>query len=159
MLLIFGLLIAGIFAAAVRGTYSPRVGDGLLNLSLALPNAGGGTVTSASLDTGQTTAMGTATGDLEFLLTAPALNTTQLPDGETATYQIVMADDSGLTVNATQLFGQAILQTGAAGSGAALATVRFRLPSTAQRYFGMAVVVSGGAGDCRAASATLQGLQ
>jgi hypothetical protein len=138
----------------------PNLQDASLNQSLALPSAASTTVTSTGIDTGATTADAYQIGGIDYLLTAPALNTTQLPDTKTVTYSILVSAAANMGTPTT-LSASVIVQTGAGGVGAASATYRFRLPSqlpggTGIRYVGFKAVTGAATGDCSAASATLQ---
>ncbi len=140
----------------------PGLQDASLTLTLALPSAASTTVTSATgIDTGVTTGDAIQPGQIEFLLSAPALNTTQLPDTKTVTYNVIVSAASTLGTPTTML-AAVITQTGAGGVGAAAATYRFRLPSslpgTASRYVGFTAVTGSATGDCSASSATLKAL-
>src|ERR1700744_4814200 len=75
------------------GTFSYNVADAALSLSLAGPGAASTTVTSTGIDTGETTALATQPGEMELIVSAPALSTTILPDTRTMTYNVVAADD------------------------------------------------------------------
>ncbi len=134
---------------------SPNVRDALLKLTRALPAANGGTVTSPALDTGSTTGDAYLAGNVEFLLTAPALTVGQAANGTTYTYSIVGSPNADLS-SATTLSSGILVQTGAGGAGAPAATVRYRPPSNAQRYIGFQVAASAGNADASAASATLE---
>jgi hypothetical protein len=71
----------------------------------------------------------------EFLLTAPAMTTAQMPDAKTMKYDILYSVNADLSAPTTYITA-AITQTGAGGVGCAAATFRFRLPSDALRYVG-----------------------
>lgn len=135
--------------------------DAALKLSLALPNGAANTLTNPAIDTGQSSGGNAALcgtdGMTEYLITVPALNTTQLPDAKTMKYDVVWADNAALTTNAVTYIAAALTQTGAGGAGAAGATFRCRLPSTAKRYVGLKATGSA-SGDATAAAATLEAL-
>jgi hypothetical protein len=138
------------------GAESHNVQDSALNLTLALPSAASTTViTNPGIDTGETTALAVQPGDMELLLTAPAVTTTMVPDTKTMTYNIVHADNAAMTTNLNTLVAGAIVQTGAGGAGAALATYRCRLPSVCQRYVGLQIVSGANTTTAAAVSATL----
>ena len=125
--------------------------DAQLNTALALPN-GAATVTSASIDVGNG-AHGDFLAQVQFTLTAPAVNTTQLPDTQTLTYDIYHspnADQSG----STKLIGGLIVQTGAGGAGSAGASADFRVPTGIGRYLFYKITKSG-SGNASGVSATL----
>lgn len=138
-----GLVIVGLVLALVMGVTggtgaeSFNVRDSGAAITLTLPNNASTTVTSTGFDLGETTANAVTSGNWEFLLSAPALSTTILPDTRTMTYNIVAADSADLSTNPTTLVAGAIVQTGAGGAGAAAKTYRYRLPSVSQRYVGI----------------------
>jgi hypothetical protein len=162
--ILFAILAIGLALGIVlgitggTGAESMNVRDSQLALTLALPAAASSTVTSTGIDTGETTPNAVQTGNYEFLLTAPALTTTILPDTKTMTYNLIAADDVALSVNPTTLVAAAILQTGAGGVGAAKATYRYRLPSVSQRYVGFNVVSGALTTTAVAVSGTLEAL-
>lgn len=130
--------------------------DANLKLTRALPN-GAASVTSASaIDTGKTTTQGSPNREVEFLISAPAMNTTQMPDAKTMKYDVVMSDSSDLS-GPTTLIAAGITQTGASSAGCAAATYRFKLPSNAKRYVGLKATGSA-SGDATGATATLEAL-
>ena len=135
--------------------------DAALKLTLALPNGAATATVAAAMDTGVTSggnkALDGQDGLLEFLLSAPLLSATQQPDSKTMKYDIVWADSADLGTNPVTYIAAAITQTGSGTLGAAAATYRFRLPSTAKRYVGFKATGSA-AGDASAASATLEAL-
>lgn len=146
-------------AMTMANPSQPNLQDASLTLTRALPSAASTTVTSAtSIDTGVTSSVAIQPGQMEFILTAPALNTTQLPDTRTVTYNIIVSAAANLGTPTT-LLAAAIVQTGAGGAGAAAASTRFRIPSalpgSASRYIGFTAVTGASTGDCSAASATL----
>lgn len=121
----------------------------------ALPN-GANTIYSTGLDTGITTVQATPVPVVEWELSAPALDTTALPDTKTMTYTIIEDDALPLDGSSTAVPGIATLvQTGAGGAGAAATTLKFRRPPTGKRYIGFKAVNSG-TGDASGSSATLQ---
>jgi hypothetical protein len=154
MILFIGLACLALLCMGAFAT-SPNLRDALLKITRALP-ASTTAVTSTAIDMGNTTALASQPGNLEFLLTAPAVTTSQLPDAKTFTYKIIHSDNSDLSSPA-DLLSSVIVQTGAGGAGAAGATKRFRLPSDAKRYIGVVVTPSAsGTGDASGASATLE---
>jgi len=156
-----GIAIVLMLSMAVTNPSVPQVQDGSLSIALALPAAASTTVTSATgIDTGVTTADANQPGDVDFLLTAPALNATQLPNTYTVTYAVICSASSNMGTPTT-IFPACLVQTGAGGVGAAAATFRFRLPSqlpggTGMRYVGYTATTSASTGNCSAASATMQ---
>jgi hypothetical protein len=158
--LLFGVALLAAIAIVLgitggTGAESYNVQDAQVALSLALPAAASSTVTSTGIDTGETTKNAVQLGSYEFLLTAPAVTTTMLPNTDTFTYNILCADDAALSVNVTTLVAAAIVQTGAGSAGAASAAYRYRLPSVSQRYVGFNVVSSAGTATAAAVSATM----
>lgn len=133
------------------GVAAYNFGDGNLAVTKTLPN-GAANVTSTSLDTGESST-GSNTTPYEFLLEVPALTTGILGDAATIIYDVVTsasADLSGPTTVAKAI----LTQTGAGGAGAAANSVRFRLPTNAQRYVGIKATKSA-SGDASALSMTL----
>lgn len=126
--------------------------DVSLKLTAALPDGATTSTVASTIDTGVTTAQGQTPPEVELLLTAPALTTGELPDAVTVTYNILTAANSTLSGNST-LISSAIVQTGS--TGAAAATYRFRIPTTAARYIGFNAVGSGN-GTRSGKSATLE---
>lgn len=127
--------------------------DANLKVTKALPGSATN-VTSTSIDTGKTTAAGVQPGDVEFLLSAPALTTAMLGDAATMKYDILTSDSADLS-NPVAYITTALTQTGAGGAGAAASTFRFRLPSDAKRYVGFKATNSA-AGNASTVSATLE---
>lgn len=130
--------------------------DAGLKVTKALPN-GAASVTSDAIDTGKTSTSGHQPGEVEYLLSAPALVVGDLANGETMKYDVVTGDSSDLTSSPTTLVTAAITQTGAGGVGAAAATYRFRPPTNAKRYIGFKATNSG-AGDASDKSGTFEAL-
>jgi len=132
--------------------------DASLKLTRALP-ASTSAVTSTALDTGKTTSLGAQPGEVEFLISAPAVSLAALPDTKTMTYALVQSSAADLS-GATVLFDNLIIQTGATGTDPAVAaTKRLRLPSDALRYIGLRITPSAsGTGDASGVSATLEPL-
>lgn len=152
LLAILTLLALAAFAFAT----SPNLRDAALKITRALPAAASATVTSTAIDTGAATSLASQQG-IEYLLTAPALTTTMAPDTRTMTYTIKWSANADLSAPTTYITG-AIVQTGAGGVGAALATFRFKLPSTAARYVFFTVTSGASITDSSAVSATLEPL-
>ncbi len=145
-----------LFNTGGTGAESYNVQDSQLSASLTLPNAASTTVTQATgFDTGETTALAVQPGNMELLLTAPALTTTMLPDTRTMSYDIIAADNAALSTNLTVLSTGIIVQTGAGGAGAAGTTARYRLPSVCQRYVGFRIRSGASTTDSSTLSATL----
>lgn len=130
--------------------------DAAVKKTWALPNGAATTYATPGIDLGHTTA-GKLLADCEFLLSAPALNTTQLPDAKTMIYSILLDTVDPIDGSSVVKYASVITQTGAGGAGAAAATYRFRLPSDATRILG-ARAVGSASGDATGASATLEAL-
>ena len=129
-----------------------RQDDAVNPAALALPNAGGGTVETASIDLN---AINPNLAAIEYQLVTPALTVGQLPNGETITYTLEDSTDD-ITFVAVMVLTEAT-QTGAGGAGDAGDSdgIRFVAPSTVSRYIHVDATSSGGANDCSAASLTL----
>jgi hypothetical protein len=112
--------------------------DAELTATRALPAAASSTVDGAALDLGLGS-KGDFLAPCELKVTAPALNTTILPDTRTMTYSVIHSDNSDLS-SPTVLYSSIITQTGAGGVGAAEATFTVRLPVDVKRYVGVRVV-------------------
>jgi hypothetical protein len=142
------------FAPVVAMAAVPVFGrrDASLNLTKALPNGAAATA-SDGIDT-QASANAHQLADLEFVVNAPALGATPLPDAKTMIYSVEMDHDSAFG-SATVLIPELMRQTGAGGGGAAAKEARFRLPSNAERY--IRVKATGSAsGDASASSFTVK---
>jgi hypothetical protein len=127
--------------------------DASLLRTTALPTAAASPATSASIDL-KKTAQEHFLAECEIEIVAPALSTTQLPDTDTAIYDVLMSDSANLGTP-TVLFPAVITQTGAAGAGAAAATKRVRLPSDVKRYIGLLCTTSDASADASGVSMTL----
>lgn len=156
LILLIALVVMVIATSAAFAT-SPSLGDASAKLTLALPNGAATTYATPGIDTGVTPGLGVQNKDVEFLLTAPALNTTQLPDTKTMKYSILLDTVNPIDASSTVHLADVITQTGAGGAGAAAATFRFKLPSNASRILGFKAVGSA-SGDASGASATLEAL-
>src|SRR5579871_2753209 len=108
--------------------------DANLKSTVALPN-GAANVSGAAIDL-VLGSYGDLLANVEFVLTAPALNTTQQPDAKTMTYDVIQSDNADLS-SPIALYPGVIVQTGAGGAGAAGATFTFRVPVDAHRYIGV----------------------
>jgi hypothetical protein len=130
--------------------------DALLKVTKTLPNAASTTVNSTGIDLQEGT-RGDFLADVEILITAPALNTTILPDTRTMTYSLYHDTDPAFGTE-TLVYGAAgqIVQTGAGGVGAALATFRGRLPTTVKQYIRLKIASGASTTDASATSATLE---
>ncbi|HUX17117.1 MAG TPA: hypothetical protein VMW52_11640 [Phycisphaerae bacterium] len=133
-----------------RATHNLK--DASLVKTKALSN-GAGNVACDGLDLGALSARGGRFEACELKIDAPALTTTQLPDAETMTYSIESDDDSEFG-SAKIVADGVIVQTGAAGAGAALAAARFKIPSDGERYWRVRATKTG-TGDCSGLSMTV----
>lgn len=131
----------------------PNLKDALLSVTKALPN-GAATTTSdpLQLHDGTTTNREFA-ANVELLVTAPALTTGQLPDGQTITYTVETSNTADFAV--AKAISGPLVQTGAAGAGAVTAEMRVRPPSDAQTFTRLKQVKTGAA-DASAKSGTLE---
>src|SRR4051794_8714278 len=106
LIAVVALLIGGAISPTSAGISLLMLGaafgmrDASIKVTKALPTAASGSVTSAGIDTGKGS-FGDQVADVEYLLTAPALTTTMLPDTRTATYIIEHDDDSAFGTVAT----------------------------------------------------------
>lgn len=151
---VIGVLV---LAGALMGTLpamAHAVKDALTYKSRALPNGAATVTMAAGIDTGKSTTQGHQPGNVEYLLTAPALTTAQLADAQTMKYDILFSATEALG-SPTVYITAAITQTGAGGAGAAAQTFRFRAPSDGLRYVGARATKSG-AGDASGATFTLE---
>lgn len=129
--------------------------DALLKISATLPNgSASASAPAAFMDTGKLTSAGDVPGNIEFLLTGPALTTTELPDTKTMVYDVQHSDNADGSSPST-LIDNAITQTGASSAGADAATYRFKLPTGHKRYVGFSASNSG-AGNASGKSGTLE---
>jgi hypothetical protein len=137
------------------------VKDADVKKTVALPNGAATTYLTPGFDLGITTPQGRMLADVEWLLSAPALNTTQCPDAKTVKYSIMLDTVDPVDGSSTLYLTDLITQTGAGGAGAAAATKKFRLPSdlsnilSSARILGVRVVGSA-SGDASGATATLE---
>ena len=125
-----------------------RVKDATLQESKALP-ASAGDVSTDSFDLG---AAAQKLARCELELSVPALGATPLPNGETVTYKLEdSADDSSFAT----VQDSVVVQTGAAGAGAAAVVDRIGIPSNIRQYVRVTATLSGGGADASASSMTL----
>lgn len=101
--------------------------------------------------------------DVEFQISAPALNTTQLPDAKTMKYSVMLDTVDPIDGSSTVYLLDLITQTGAGGAGAAAQTKKFRLPSDLANILASARIlgaraIGSASGDASGASATLEAL-
>lgn len=130
--------------------------DALKKLTLALPGSATTVYATPGLDT-EVTANGRQPNEVEYLLSAPALTTSQLGNSATMKYSILTDSVDPVDGSSVALVTDCIVQTGANSAGAAAAEYRFKLPSTATRILGFKAVNSA-SGDCSGASATLEAI-
>ncbi len=128
--------------------------DAALSITRALPNGAAATTTTA-VDLGHG-ANGLALANVEFLISAPALGATPLPNTKTMTYAVVHSDNADLS-SPVVLYDAVLVQTGAGGVGDVAKTARFRVPSNCKRYIGVRATGSA-AGDASGSSFTLEPL-
>ena len=95
----------------------------------ALP-AAAGSIETDPIDLGPGTNLGLKRLELE--VQAPALNTTELPDAATTTYDMEHSDTSGSGY--VDLALGILVQTGAGGIGALAQNVRYALPGDVKRF-------------------------
>jgi hypothetical protein len=131
--------------------------DAALRAAVALP-ADAGTIYSQPVDLGNGPA-GMVPEGLEIEVSAPALDGTQLPAGQTAAYYLEQADDAAFSLPEAVL-GAVITQTGAETVGGADAAAwRSRLPGAMKRFLRLKVTTAdvgeGHVGDCSASEAVL----
>ena len=119
-----------------------NVQDAKLKDTGALPASGGATAELAGIDLGVQEEF---YAPCEFVIEAPSLNSTELPDGETVTYRV---QESGDGESWSTLYDSVLVQTGASGSGADAAQERVRLPSDCGRYVRVQAETSTSTGDC-----------
>ena len=134
---------------------SYAIRDAFLKVTKALPN-GAAATTSDFIDTGKGTSYGRQLAEVEFLITAPALGATPLPDAKTMKFDVLTSANSDGS-SPTTLMPTVITQTGAGGVGASAATYRFKVPSDAARYVGVKATGSA-SGDASGSSFTVEAL-
>lgn len=140
-------------AGPKENTMGYELRDANLKVTKTLPN-GAAAVNSDKIDLGSGLGDADFLADVELLLSAPALTTAQLGDAATMTYDVQTDDDANFGSPLT-LIDNAIVQTGAAGAGAAAATKRFRLPSNVERYIRV-VATNSAAGNASTVSLALE---
>lgn len=124
--------------------------DATLSRTVALPN-GANTTTSGSIDLDITT-RSDFVADAELRISSPALNGTELPNGETITYQVFHDTQSNFATET--LLANVGTVTGSGGTGAAAQEFRVRPPTNAKRYVRLKCVKTG-TGNASAKSATI----
>ena len=90
----------------------------------------------------------------ELEAVSPLVDTADLPDAQTLTYDLEHADTSGGTYSVA--CGAFLVVTGAGGVGAAATTGRVRVASTSKQFVRLSVTKSG-AGDASDKDAALKG--
>jgi hypothetical protein len=127
----------------------PTMRDASASVTRSLPN-GAANVSSTPIDL-----MAGANSDfvapVELIITAPAVNATQLPDTQTLTYELEHSADNS---SWSPLARQVIIQTGAGGAGAAGSAKRFKPPTDVFRYVRLKATKSG-TGDASGAEAVM----
>jgi hypothetical protein len=129
-----------------------NVRDASMRVSIALPNGESVSEGTTSIDVG----LGHAADGVEFLLSTPALTTSQISDGKTIKVDVAWSASANLS-SPEDYISAAITLTGAGGAGCAAKEFRFRIPSTAKRYLFLRATGSA-AGNANVASATLEAL-
>ncbi len=128
--------------------------DASLSKSIALPAAAGSVYTAGLAELPALSSRGVTDTPSEFVVEAPALDTTELPDTKTCVYDLQCDDQSDFSTAVT--FAAAVItQTGAGGAGAAAATARVGLPTNHKQYWRLKCTTSSGAGDCSGSTAWL----
>jgi hypothetical protein len=153
--LIFILAAIAVIAVMTMFAASPSVRDAALKLTRALPNGAATVYASPGIDLGKVTSQGSNPGEIEFLLSAPAMNTTQMPDAKTMKYSILLDTVDPIDGSSVAEHTDILTQTGAGGAGCAAASVRFRIRSDANRIVGFKIAGSA-SGDASGVSATLE---
>lgn len=119
-----------------------QVQDANLIKTAALPNGAAATQTTG-IDL-ELTVRSDLVAACELVISAPALTTGELPDGQTITYSVETDDNSGFS-SAKVINGNAGVQTGAGGVGAAAQELRVRLPSNCERHVRVKATKTGAA--------------
>ncbi len=100
-------------------------------LTKALAN-GAAAASTAGIDLGHGST-GRLLADMEFIVEAPAMNVTEMPDAKTMIYSIETDDDAAFG-SPTVVNAALLTQNGVGGAGCAAQTKRFRLPTNCERY-------------------------
>jgi hypothetical protein len=119
----------------------------------ALP-AAAGTVITDGIDL-MNTSRGDFQANVEVLIQAPALDTTELPNAATMIYDLYHAASADFS-DEVLLQDNVITQTGAGGAGDAAVDKRVRLPVDVARFIRVKVTGSATIGDCSADSVTMR---
>ena len=149
------LYIAAAALICVAAGMSFQVADKLLTITAALPNGATNTSTTA-IDLEHNNARQDFLANCEFLVSIPALTTTQLGDTQTITVSVETDNDAAFG-SAKVVISSLFVMTGAGGAGAAAASDRFRLPSNCERYVRVKATKTG-ASNASTASMTFQQL-
>jgi hypothetical protein len=131
-----------------------QITDSQESVVIALP-ASAGTVYSPGLQIKGGVVNEANLAQFEAQVQAPVLTTGQLGNSYTMTYGIQSDTDPAFGSPADILPG-ILVQTGAAGAGAAAANFSFRLPVDCETYIRLKVVGGASIGDCHLATATLR---
>jgi hypothetical protein len=124
--------------------------DALLTVTRALPGSGA-TVTSTSLDLGQTTA-DCVNESIDVLLTVPAVPSLANAETLTTTFQDSADNSTFAAITGIATF----VLTGAGGVGVAASSRRVKLPPATRRYIRASIVGSASSGANTGVTATLQ---
>lgn len=128
--------------------------DTALKVTKALPN-GAATITSDGIQIQDTATNQRAyQGDIELLVTCPALTVTELADTQTITYTIETSDASAFGSGVVVISTTAV-QTGAGGAGSAATSLRVR-PNTDVKAYVRAKAVKTGASNASTSSLTFE---
>jgi len=128
--------------------FARNIVDSELTKTGALPTADGTSYTG-EFDLGSAAYK---TERIEFAITIPDLTTTNLPDADTLTVNVV----SGSATAPTTVLHRIKVYTGAGGAGATGSTTRWRPPSDIAQYVRFQMVAAGGTGDMSAKTATVK---
>lgn len=124
--------------------------DASMYRSFELPN-GATSVATDPIDVGVSN-RGELAAQVELTVSAPALETAELGDGETMTFSLEHDDDSTFATALT--ICTLLVQTGADASGAEAASHTVALPSDVKRYV-RATATNSGDGDASGKSASV----
>lgn len=127
----------------------------------ALPNdAGSGAATSiTAFDLGEGLPDGEFLAECEVEVSAPALDSTAMPNGTEMHYDLEASSDDADSDAYEVIAADVIVQTGADGSGDDAATARFRIPSDCERYLRVTAEGADGTGtlgDCSDSDMTVK---
>lgn len=112
-----------------------KMKDAALKVTKALP-AGAASTTTDGLNT-DVSARGEQPGNMELLLTYPALTLAELPDTKTMSYSIICSGNADLS-SPTVIFPNVVVQTGATANATCPGgEFRIRLPSNGAQHWGV----------------------